>query len=61
MITDFLYDLATTDWSMDIPDFYQILFRCILILLCFPAVILDILLAPIELIIYFIKIKIKGE
>ena len=61
MITDFLYDLVTTDWHIDIPGFYQILFTIILIFLCIPAMILDILLAPIELIICFIKIKIKGE
>lgn len=61
MITDFLYNLAITDWDIDIPNFYQALFIVILIFLCFPAMILDILLAPIELIICFIKIKIKGE
>lgn len=61
MITEFLYSLAETDWSIDIPDFYRILFIVVLVLLCFPATILDILLMPIELIIWFIKIKIKGE
>jgi len=61
MITEFLYGLAETACYIDIPTVYQTLFVVILVLLCFPAIILDILLMPIELIIWFIKIKIKGE
>ncbi len=59
MITEIISDLAETEWNIDIPCVYEILFRIILYFSMLITLPLDILLMPIELIIYKIIGRIR--
>lgn len=59
MITEIISGLAETEWNIDIPCVYEILFRIILYFSMLITLPLDILLMPIELIIYKIIGRIR--
>lgn len=59
MITEKIIILAESYWDIDIPWLYEKLFKLILYLLIVITLPLDILLMPIELIIYKIMGRIK--
>jgi hypothetical protein len=59
MMTEMILGLGEAWWDIDIPWFYECVFRIILYSLILITLPLDILLMPIELIIYKIIMRIK--
>lgn len=59
MISEKIMDLVESYWDIDIPWVYEFVFKVILCLLVAITLPLDILLMPIELIIYKIMRRIK--